>query len=105
MRPVWTAWKKFRAQETPQMLAPQPLGSVANFHCYLLTQGRQGCLDLLHLRCVLRIQHTADHSLVDAEATGQFGIVDLLVAHRQIKRQFRREPKWHRHETLTPPGG
>jgi hypothetical protein len=27
------------------------------------------------------------------------------VAHRQIKRQFRREPKWHRHETLTPPGG
>jgi len=49
---------------------------------------------------MLGIEHTADHSLVDPEAAGQLGVVDLLVAHRQAERQFRREPKRNRHQAL-----
>jgi hypothetical protein len=35
---------------------------------------------------------------MDPKAARQLGVVDLLVAHLQIKRQFRSEPKRHGHQ-------
>jgi predicted RNA binding protein YcfA (HicA-like mRNA interferase family) len=55
----------------------------------------QGPLDSLRLRTVLGIEPTADSSLVEPKAACQFGVGDLLVAHRQIECRFRREPKGH----------
>src|SRR5229473_264163 len=70
-------------------------GGVADFYGHLLAQSRQGSLDFFCLRSMLGIEHTADHSLVDPKASRQLGVVDLLLAHRQVERQFRREPKRH----------
>lgn len=75
-----------------------PSGRVAHFYGHLLAQSREGGLDLFRLRSMLGIEHTADHSLVDSKAARQLGVVHLPVAHRQIQRQFRREPKRHRHQ-------
>ena len=82
----------------------EPSGRVADLYDHLLAQCRQGSLDLFRLRSMLRIEHTADHSLVDPKAPRQFGVVDLLVAHRQVQRQFRREPKRHRHQAMATLG-
>jgi hypothetical protein len=55
------------------------------------------------LHSVLGIEHTANYSLVDPKAARQFGVVDPLIPHRHVERQFRREPKRHGHQALTTP--
>jgi hypothetical protein len=50
---------------------------------------------------MLGIEHTSYHSLVDPKPARQLGVVDLLVAHCQVERQFRRKPKRHLHQALT----
>jgi hypothetical protein len=77
------------------------LRCVADLHSHLLAQSRKGRLDFFRLGSMLRIEHTADHSLVYPKAARQLGVVDLLVAHRKIERQLRRKPKRHGHQALT----
>src|SRR5260370_7546217 len=76
-------------------MAERHSGRVADFHDHLLAQSLQGSLDSFCLRSMFGIEHTADHSLVDPKAACQLGVVDLLVAHRQVERQLRRRPTRH----------
>ena len=41
---------------------------------------------------------------MDSKAAGQFGVIDLAVAHRQIERESRRQSKRHGHQPLTALG-
>jgi hypothetical protein len=50
---------------------------------------------------MLRIERTADYSLVDPNAACQLRVGHFPIAHRQVERQFRREPERHWRQTLT----
>ena len=75
--------------------------SIADFDGHQLTEGSEGGLDLLGLGGVFGIEHAADHALVESQTAGQIGVVDLLIAHRQVERELRRQPQRHGHQALT----
>jgi hypothetical protein len=73
---------------------------IADFNGHPLAESRQRGLDLLRLGGVLGIEHAADHSFVNPQAACGIGVVDLARAHRQVERQFRRQPKRHGRQSL-----
>jgi len=77
-RVCWVTGNRYR----PRFRAS--LRRVPDFNGHLLAERCQRGLDLHCLRGVLRIEHAADDSFVDTEAAGQFGVVDPVVAHREI---------------------
>jgi hypothetical protein len=76
------------------------LRGVADVEDHLLAQGREGSLDLLRLRRVLRVEHPADHALVHPKPASQFRVVDSLLPHRQKESQLRSQPQRHRNHAV-----
>ena len=66
------------------------------------TEDRKGGLDLLGFGSVLGVEHAANYPLVNTKAAAQLGVTDALIAHREVKREFRRQPERDRDHTLAP---
>src|ERR1700689_2767551 len=68
------------------------LSRVLHLHGEPLAQYRQGCLDLLRFGFMCGIEHTANDTFIDVQASRELGVIDVLFPYGEIERQLGSKP-------------
>lgn len=71
------------------------LSRVLHVHSEPLAQNSQGSLDLLRFSFVGGIEHAPNHAFIHVQPSRKLGIIDVLVPHGEVEREFRGEPPRH----------